>query len=201
MKSAQSASVNYNTLQCASRRELLLACRALLEFLSDSFERSKMLKSQSGLAIRLHCVVRTHDTYRAKSNWSVFVGGGCVWRGGVVCVCVGGWGGPCGSVGGALVDLLVISVAGLGVCREPWVDISVAASTCSTVLRKLLRPTDPLGGTSLELRTAAEVHLDHLCVKTTEGTYLLTHLDFFDYQADFDVDNVQRRELVNLYGV
>ena len=24
---------------------------------------------------------------------------------------------------------------------------------------------------------------------------------FFDCQADFDVDNVQRRELVNVYGV
>ena len=29
----------------------------------------------------------------------------------------------------------------------------------------------------------------------------LQYLYFFDCQADFDVDNVQRREVVNFYGV
>ena len=31
--------------------------------------------------------------------------------------------------------------------------------------------------------------------------YAFIKLVFFDCQVDFDVDNVQRRELVNLYGV
>ena len=46
-----------------------------------------------------------------------------------------------------------------------------------------------------------EVHLSKISIHNNNNVCIYSPCAFFDCQADFDVDNVQRRELVNLYGV
>ena len=46
-----------------------------------------------------------------------------------------------------------------------------------------------------------EVHLSKISIHNNNNVCIYSPCAFFDCQADFDVDNVQRRELVNFYGV
>ena len=45
------------------------------------------------------------------------------------------------------------------------------------------------------------VILAFFCGRFDIDVYIYSTCTFFDCQADFDVDNVQRRELVHFYGV